>query len=151
MTCAEATRLLLEMDPGELAGGETGHTELATHLGDCARCRAAADRIIAAAAALRSDLSRPAPDASMASRRAVLEAQRRERQRRWVWRAGGPLAAAAVLAGVLVLRHLPVQPTVTPTVVEGAGYHGVTVTAPPGRNVAVLNSDSSNLVIIWFF
>jgi hypothetical protein len=60
-----------------------------------------------------------------------------------------PLAAAAGLAGVLLVRR-------GPQVVPGAArppdvIHDVSVTAPPGRSLAVLHTDDPNIVVIWFF
>jgi len=151
MICAEALPLLLEADPGALADWERDDTDLARHLRGCPRCRTSVERILAADAALREDLAVAPPDSAEASRRAPLEAQHRSHRRRQLWQAGGPLAAAAVLAGVLVMRHGPSEHVVVPAATTAPGYRGVTVTAPPGRNVAVLNSDSSDVVVIWFF
>ncbi|HTR20528.1 MAG TPA: hypothetical protein VMH88_06710 [Gemmatimonadales bacterium] len=153
MTCTDALRLLLEADPGVLAEAGSHDSDLARHLSTCARCRTAADRILEADATLRLGLAVPAPDAVEATRRARAEAERRQRQRRRVWQAGTPLAAAAVLAGILVMRHGEGGgPGMTAAPAHAAtGYRGVTVKAPPGRNVAVLNSDSSDVVVIWFF
>lgn len=151
MTCSEALRLLLEVDPAVLADSEAQGTELARHLRDCSRCRAAADRFLEGNAALRGDLAGTPPNAVDAARRARVAAQRSARRRRQLWQAGGPLAAAAVLAGILVMRQGS-RPTISTSPVPAtAPYRGITVTAPPGRNVAVLNSVSSDVVVIWFF
>jgi hypothetical protein len=78
----------------------------------------------------------------------VLEALRRRTRARLLARAI-PLAAAAGLAGLLLVRRGPqVVPGATRV---PAAIHDVSVTAPPGRSLAVLHTDNPNIVVIWFF
>jgi hypothetical protein len=62
-----------------------------------------------------------------------------------------PLAAAAGVATVLLTRRGPGSIAETPRPRAETMPRGVTVTAPPGRNVAVMETDNPNVVIIWFF
>ncbi|HMA42532.1 MAG TPA: hypothetical protein VKO86_00840, partial [Gemmatimonadales bacterium] len=81
---------------------------------------------------------------------AIRSAERRRATARRV-RLGLPLAAA-VLAGLLVLHHtpdFPLQPNARNVTAVPASF---SVTAPPGRNVLVLQPpDTSNVIVVWFF
>jgi len=59
-----------------------------------------------------------------------------------------PLAAAAGLAGLILTRRHPIElvPPASPT-----PSPRIAVTAPPGRSVAVLQTDNPDVVVIWFF
>jgi hypothetical protein len=150
VTCATARTLMLTADPAELAGS-TG-SDLTLHIATCASCRGRAALLLEAQGELARVLDAPgAQDSPTAVRSALATARRRRddaRRRRWTL----PLAAAAVLAGLMVIRfgsRAPVQPS--PPAVPPAAGHRITVTAPQGRNVAVLQTDNPNVVIIWFF
>lgn len=150
MTCATARTLMLTADPAELAGS-TG-SDLALHIATCASCRGHVALLLEAQSELARALDAPGDQDSLGAVRSALAIARRRRddarQRRWTF----PLAAAAVLAGLVVIRlggRAPVQPS--PPAVPPAAGHRITVTPPRGRNVAVLQTDNPNVVIIWFF
>jgi predicted anti-sigma-YlaC factor YlaD len=151
MNCESARELLLTADPAELEG-RTG-SPLADHLRSCPACRAAAERLLTAQRALRDVLGagQAAGAATAAVRVAVQSAERRRRAARRVL-LGLPLAAAAVLAGVLVLRRTP-EPPLSPPVRDAGGVPArFAVSAPPGRNVMVLQQpDTSHVIVVWFF
>ena len=144
MNCATARALLLEADRLDLRG--EGGTELSRHLRECAPCRAAAEAIVRAEAMLkrRLDASRPTRTVEQIVR--VAEARRRGARARRAWRVL-PLAAAAGLAAILLVRRPPALPSLAPPVAQPR----LSVTAPPGRNVAVLQTDNPDVVVYWFF
>lgn len=150
MTCATARTQMLTADPAELAGS-TG-SDLSLHIATCTSCRARGAALLEAQAELARAIDAPGEaDGRDAVRSAIAVARRRRddaRRRRWMY----PLTAAAVLAGLMVMRYgdrTPVPPSL-PVAPPAAG-RGITVAAPQGRNVAVLQTDNPNVVIIWFF
>lgn len=94
MTCETALERILDADPEELSG-ETS-SPLGEHLRTCARCRTLADEVLEGQAALAAVLHAVRP------RTDVTPSARRRGRRRWAWGAL-PVAAAAVLAGLLLL------------------------------------------------
>jgi hypothetical protein len=145
VTCAEARERMLEADRTDLSGATD--SALSLHLRTCARCRRAADRILEAERELWEALSAAAPGRPVDE--AVGPARRRARRRRWMWRAA-PLAAAAVLAVALIARreqgHQALPPASAPAIRSGLAVEG-----PPGRSVAVFQTDNPDIVVIWFF
>jgi len=75
--------------------------------------------------------------------------RRRAWRRRWAWRVA-PLAAAAVLAVALIARREQVQQTPPPASAPPI-RSGLAVEGPPGRSVAVFQTDNPDIVVIWFF
>lgn len=151
MNCDTARELLLTADPAELEGST--ENPLADHLRSCTTCRAAAEQLLTAHRALRDALGagQSADTAELAVQAAVRSAERRRAAARRV-RLGLPLAAAAVLAGVLMLRRTP-EPPLSPPVRDAGGVPArFAVSAPPGRNVMVLQQpDTSHVIVVWFF
>jgi anti-sigma factor RsiW len=148
MNCQTARNLLLTAEVAELQG--RGDSELSRHLGSCGRCRALAAELVGTLGELRRELQAPEDSDIRSVRRAVLSAQRRRARARLLGRVV-PLAAAAGLAGLLLARRGP-PPGVRPAAVqEETLVHDVTVTAPPGRNLAVWHTDDPNIVVVWFF
>lgn len=153
MTCATARTQMLTADPAELAGS-TG-SDLSLHIATCTSCRALGASLLEAQAELARAIDATGEadgaDGRDAVRSAIAVARRRRddaRRRRWMY----PLSAAAVLAGWMVMRYrdrTPVLPSL-PVAPPAAG-RGITVAPPQGRNVAVLQTDNPNVVIIWFF
>lgn len=94
MTCETVLERILDADPEELSG-ETS-SPLGEHLWTCARCRTLADEVLEGQAALAAVLAEVRP------RTDVPRSARRRGRRRWAWGAF-PVAAAAVLAGLLLL------------------------------------------------
>jgi hypothetical protein len=147
MTCADARRLMLEADLAELTPG--AGSELGAHLAACAACRGAAAEIRGLEAGLAAWLgaARPHTDDASAIARAAATARRRASIRR----AGATLslAAAAVLAGLLVLPRGRQQPSfLAPR--PAAASRGFSVVAPPGNDVLVLQSADPNIVVVWY-
>jgi predicted anti-sigma-YlaC factor YlaD len=151
MNCESAREQLLTADPAELES-RTG-SPLSDHLRTCTACRAAAERLLTAQRALHDALgathsSAAVPDAAQVAIWAA------ERHRAFVRRVqlGVKLAAAAMLAGVLVMRRIPEPPLAPPARVAGAIPARFAVSAPPGRNVLVLQQpDTSHVIVVWFF
>jgi len=149
MNCATARDQLLTADPSLLQGERD--SDLSRHLSECDRCRAIGGMLLAAQRALHGELlATPATDATRAARLALRAAQRRRarfRVGRWVT----PLAAAAGLAALLLARQGPESISETPRPPAETLPRRVMVTAPPGRSVAIMQTDDANVVIIWFF
>lgn len=151
MNCKTARELLLTADPAELEGS-TG-SPLADHLLACPACRAGADHLLTAQRALRDVLGagQSADATDEVVQGAIRSAERRRRAARRV-RLGVPLAAAAILAGLLVTRHTPDFPSRPGSRNATAVPARFSVAAPPGRNVLVLQPpDTSNVIVVWFF
>ena len=143
MNCRAALDLMLETEPADLAGKTD--SELSRHIQGCAPCRAGAQRILEAEGSLREALAAAAPRRTAAE--AVQLAGQRQKRTRRLWPLV-PLAAAAGLAGLILTRRHPIElvPPASPT-----PSARIAVTAPPGRSVAVLQTDNPDVVVIWFF
>jgi predicted anti-sigma-YlaC factor YlaD len=142
MTCDAARELLLEADLRALTG------ELRAHIDECAECRALAEQLRDAERRLARDIAASVSptDPATAVRRAGVEARRRARRRRGAGIV--TLAAAAGLAAILVVPGRRGPRGIVPIAETRAP---LTVTAPPGRNVAVLRTDNPDVVVFWFF
>lgn len=149
MTCAGARALLREADLRELR--ETADTELSRHLRSCARCRAVAERLLTMESELAHALARATPPPLAAAIENVgRAAARRAARRRWSLRLTPVAAAAALVAGILLGRREPDAALRSPPdVLPNAG--GIAVQAPPGRSVAVFETNNPAIVVIWFF
>jgi hypothetical protein len=142
VTCDAARERLLEADLRTL------DIELQAHLDGCLDCRALADHLREAERRLAGEVARltPPTDSGVAVRRSGAEARRRAGRRRGA--AIATLAAAAGLAAVILSTRQPALPGGVPAV---AARPPLAVTAPPGRNVAVLKTDNPDVVVFWFF
>ena len=143
MNCQAALDLMLEAEPADLAGKPD--SELSRHIQGCAPCRGAAQRILEAEGSLREALAAAAPRRSAAE--AVQLAGQRQMRARRLWPLV-PLAAAAGVAGLILTRRHPMElmlPAAPPPAPR------IAVTAPPGRSVAVLQTDNPDVVLIWFY
>ncbi len=189
MTDCQATRdWILEVDPDELEQGGTGQRqdgtggqqdgtgdqqdgtdgqhdgdgEHADHLARWPECRALADVILGAEAALRASLDsvEPALDLATALERAREAHQageiHRATSRRRRWQVALPLAAAA-LGGLLLLgRPSSVsEPRFDPATVRAARALGLVgprpvVRAGSDERVAVIPTENPNITVIWF-
>jgi len=145
MNCAAALDLMLEAELADLES--PSDSQLGRHLGECASCRAAAQRILLAERTLRQQLATASPrrTADAALHAALARSARRGR----LIRLGLPLAAAAGLLVFLVSRERPLQ--LEQPLAAAPPRPTVRVTAPPGRNVAVLRTDNPDIVVFWFF
>ena len=149
MTCDVAWDLILTAEPSDLLG--SGDTELSRHLATCERCRSIAAALLAAQGDLIRTLHAPAGTNAVEAARGALRATERRRARTRVVRWVGPLAVAAGLA-TLVLNRVGPPPAAEPIARRGESEsQRVSVTAPPGRSVAVLQTEHSNVVVIWFY
>ena len=144
MTCGEARERMLEAERMDLSGAT--ESELSLHLRGCARCRRAANRILEAERELWGALAAATP--VRGAEEAVGTVRRRAQRRRWVWRVA-PLAAAAGLAVALLARREQVQQSLPPKAPPTRA--GLAVEGPPGRSVAVFQTDNPDIVVIWFF
>jgi len=148
VTCAEARERMLEAERTDLSGAT--ESELSVHLRGCAPCRRAANRILEAERELWGALAAATP--VRGAEEAVGTVRRRAQRRRWVWRVA-PLAAAAGLAVALIARREQVQQSLPPASAPSirSGRSGLAVEGPPGRSVAVFQTDNPDIVVIWFF
>ena len=147
MTCTEARELLLVADRTELAPDAA--TELGAHLRSCAPCRAAAAEIAALESGLAGWLAarQPSGDASAALARAATIARRRRHARRIGAAAG---LAAAAIAVLLQAPGAPPRSSAPPGGRVEAVDRGFSVSAPPGRDLVVLQPADTNVVIVWY-
>jgi anti-sigma factor RsiW len=139
---------MLTAEPTELQG--IGHSDLARHLAGCERCGRIAAALLVAQRELTLALLPPGTDSAQAARAAWRAAERRRarnRAARWV----APLAVAAGLATVLLNRGSPPSVPESPPLRPEPVSQRLRVTAPPGRSVAVLETENSNVVVIWFY
>lgn len=144
MTCAECRDRLLEADATALRGD--GEDAVAEHVRACAPCRAVATTLLHEEARLREALAALAPAGPIeaAAAAAVRESRKRVRRRRWA--ALVPLAAAAGLAGVLLMGDGDVsssrgwQPSAPPPLVEASD-----------QNVMVYQTGNPDIVVIWLY
>lgn len=150
MNCDEAYPLLLEADPNELRG--EFDSRLSDHLRSCTRCRALAGRISREEDRLRAALNsvRPRVTPEEASKRAEQEA--RLRGRRELWHGIAPVAAAAGLAGILLVSTGNPAPESLdePTTTAQTALPPIVETAP-GQQVAVFETDNPTIVVVWSF
>ena len=147
MNCTSARRLMLEADPADLT--PRTDTDFGAHLATCAACRGAAAEILSLERGLATWLAAQAPrtDASVALAGAAATARRR----RAVRRVGGTLAlaAAAVLAVLVVSpnRRLAGPPLAWQPAEPAERF---SVTAPPGRDLVVLQPANPDIVVVWY-
>jgi len=147
--CDGALERLLEADPEELAG--QGDSEVAVHVRECVRCQAVGAKLLVGQGRLTDALGRMVPrtdvDRALSAARARrLKAHRW--QQFWQW---GPVAAAAAIAGVMILQALGGAPMLegeigaVPVAIEPL------VEAPAGRNVMVFETSDQLAKVIWFY
>jgi len=171
MICAEAREALLAAEIHELEGD--GNSPLARHLAGCAGCRKAATTILRdeglLAVALTTLLPQPDVDALLelglntgisGSEGAAIRETTRDtlplprgssfpsRRLTVGSLALASLAAAAGLAALLFPRMpSPPGPVYTPP----ARAMGLEVEAPPGQDVAVLETGDPDITVLWLF
>ncbi|NJD20091.1 MAG: hypothetical protein FIA95_12520 [Gemmatimonadetes bacterium] len=155
-TCSELRELLLEAEPGELRG--EGEGPLASHLRSCDACRRHAELLLRADEAVDEALGSEgtldveavlrqaceAPAELTWKSRAVSAARRAAAARRaWI-----PVAAAAALTALLLVARGP-TPVPVPAIVRAEAAPLVAATSAGG--VAILETDSPNITVLWFF
>jgi len=144
MNCVEAHEAILEAEPAALRG--EGDGALARHLVECAACRERARRVLSGMAALDRALEAEA-GASPVRRKPPARHPIARRLAPW----GAGLAAAAALAGLLLVRH--------PDAPRGTGVTAVTRLAAgmevdlsaSTRPAAVFRTADPNITVVWFF
>lgn len=151
MNCSVTLDQMLEADLRVLRG--EGESELAHHVRSCDRCRGTAQRILQREQAMAAELEAPAPQTPIAraleNAKVIADTRRR---RRTVWRTVLPLAAAAGLAGIVLLQSGPRNIVNTVPVDRASSPVGVDVVPPAGQNVAVFEvADRPEIVVVWFF
>jgi anti-sigma factor RsiW len=150
INCKAAFDLLLESDPAELAG--RGDTELAAHVKQCARCGAVAAKLLEGQEELAGALDAMRPRTGVDD---ALSAARTRRQRRsWrrnAWRMAAPLAAAAVVAGVFVVRSANTSRMPGELVVGPAPRIEPVVEMPVAQNTLVFETEDKSAKVIWFY
>jgi anti-sigma factor RsiW len=147
MNCDAARERLLEADLAQLQGEDDG--ELARHLRSCERCQKQAQVILDQYTALRSALERQAPRLNPADPRWRPQVAPAPTHR---WAVMVPLALAAGLAILVVARgrQTALKPS-APAPPAASAALGLDVQGPPGRTVAVFQTDNPNIVVIWSF
>ncbi|MDH4045271.1 MAG: hypothetical protein OEY20_14830 [Gemmatimonadota bacterium] len=146
MRCAEIRELLLTEEIEVLRAPDG---PLADHLKACAGCRAAADRILAAQAALEATATRhPHTTARAASERAVVEGRAAVRVRRMRRLVPALLTAAAITAILLVPRD-----EIPPDGVPGVAVHAALPPIVEGgaNHVAVMATNRPDVTVVWEF
>lgn len=169
MTCDRALERMLEAEPAALRGA--GDSELAAHVVRCERCaRAAAallDELETLDVALGDVRGRrtadTAADAALATMRHEARDDRaparpdgesharggRPGWRTWTRGAWVPLAAAAALAAVLLVRGD--RPVMDPVPEGPALEPRVSVTPPADRSAAIMETANPDITIIWLY
>jgi len=142
VNCAEAYEAILEAEPAALRG--EGDGDLARHLAACASCRERAGRVLAGLDALDRALAAAGAPAG-APRVLPLRPALPMRLAPW------GLAAAAALAGVLLLRYpdQPPRPAVAAAALPDVGIE-VDLSAST-RPAAVIRTADPNITVVWFF
>ncbi|MCG6989398.1 MAG: hypothetical protein LJF06_14645 [Gemmatimonadetes bacterium] len=168
--CTPFRELMLEADPAELRG--EGNGALARHLRACAPCARVAALLleetarldalleeaphvdvagILARAGVSSAPPAPAPEAARsatAAARSVPDAvgTRFPRRRLWI-----PMAAAAALAAILLLRVPSVRPPRASVAAAAERPAPPLVEPAAGQNAAILRTDDPEITVIWLF
>ncbi len=148
--CRAALERLLEADPAELAG--QGDGVLATHVRDCPRCAAVAARLLAGQDELSRALDALRPATGVDAALDALRARRRHSAwTRWSWRWAAPLAAAAALVGVLVVRSVDTDRMPGEIVARPAASFEPLVEMATTQNVMVFETRDRSAKVIWFY
>ncbi len=147
--CETAFELLLEADPTELAG--RGDSELAEHVRGCARCGAVAARLLRGQEELATALGELGPRTGVEEALSIVRARRRKVEwRRHAWRVVAPLAAAAAIAAVVILRS-PTEPLPEEIVRSPAPRIEAVVKVAAAQNVMVFETRDKSAKVIWFY
>lgn len=151
MKCASAVDRMLEADLREIS--DAGSGELAEHLTSCDRCSHLAEQILAGELGLARELETPNHRISAAEALRVAERSRSlVRRRNAIWQIGGPFAAAASVAAVVLFGNggFGVENSILTSSPET--LPGLEVQSPPGKDVAVFEvANRPDVVVVWFF
>jgi anti-sigma factor RsiW len=149
--CRVALERLLDAEPAELEG--RGDSELAAHVRGCTRCGALAARLTRGQAELARALDALGPRLDV---EAALAAVRVRPLRASAWRRtvawGTPLAAAAVLASVILVRGWNRGPSLPNEMLpRSVAAIEPLVEAPAAGNVLVFETKDQSAKVIWFY
>jgi hypothetical protein len=149
MNCDVALDRMLEAEPAELRA-ET-RSGLSRHLGECQRCAAVAATLLAELDRLDDDLDAWARSADAnAAVDAVLAAERPlDRRSAWARHAWIPLAAAALIAGLLLVT--PNGPDRGTVAQRPRIQPEVTVRPPSDRGAVVMKTSNPKITIVWLY
>ena len=149
ISCDSAFERLLEADPADLAGH--GDSELAVHVQECVRCQAVGAKLLGGQEQLAAALTQIVPhtdvDGALSAAR-VSRSKAHRRQKLWQW---GPIAAAAAIAGVMVLQALGGTPMLEGEILSAPVTIEPLVEAPAGQNVLVFQTSDQSAKVIWFY
>lgn len=159
--CAEYRDLILAAEPGELRG--EGETALAVHVRRCSSCARAAALVLEETARLHEYLGEVpdfdvdallartgqlAPEHERGAPKAPPRVQHRFPGRRlWV-----PLAAAAALAGLLLVRGFGIRAPATFVASSSPPPAPAPVVEPvAGQDAAIMQTDDPEITVVWLF
>jgi len=149
INCDAAFERLLEADPVELAG--KGDSEVAVHVRECARCQAVGAKLLEGqgqlAGALTQMVLHTDVDQALSAAR-VRRSKARRWQQFWQW---GPVAAAAAIAGVMILQALGGNAMLEGEVLSVPAAIEPLVEASAGQNVMVFETRGQSTKVIWFY
>jgi hypothetical protein len=149
INCDNAFERLLEADPAELAG--QGDSEVAVHVRECGGCKAVGTQLLGGQEQLATVLTQMVPRTDVDGALSAARAHRskiRKRQQFWQW---GPIAAAAAISGVMILRALGGNPIVEGEILSPPAAIESLVEAPAGQNVLVFETRDQSAKVIWFY
>ena len=149
INCDAAFERLLEADPAELAG--QGDSELAVHVRECARCQTAGAKLLGGQEQLAAALTQMVPHTDVDRALSAARVRRSKAQRRqqfWQW---GPVAAAAAIAGVMILQALGGTPMLEGEIGPVPASIEPLVEAPADQNVMVFETSDQSAKVIWFY
>ncbi len=151
MNCKTAVDRMLEADHRELA--REVESDLVSHLETCQRCQVLADQILSETIGLSRELeaqsSRFQADEALS---VATEKATTRRRRNTLLQFGAPVAAAAGIAGMVLLAdgNNGMENLLQARVPEA--LPGLEVQSPPGKDVAVFEvADRPDVVVVWFF
>ena len=147
---------ILEADPDVLRG--EGDSPLARHVRNCPACADAANRVLVATRKLDEALSEPltlegflTESRAAVIEDAVLAASRGARAAKTpgAWRGWAAVALAASITALFLVREPDGARPSGPLPVPVAPY--AEVEAPPGSNVAVLQTRNPDITVFWLY
>jgi hypothetical protein len=149
INCDAAFERLLEADPAEIAG--QGDSELAVHVRECARCQAVGAKLLGGQEQLAVALTQIVPHTDVDRALSAARARRSKAhrwQQFWQW---GPVAAAAAIAGVMILQALGGTPMLEGEIGPVPAAIEPLVEAPADQNVMVFETSDQSATVIWFY
>ncbi len=145
MNCEQVRRDILEAEPERLAAILAGsaNDELSAHLARCRACRAAVIAVVQHNAQLSNALDRLAAQAAGHASRALAPARPRK-----LWRVSVPLALAATIAVVALVRTR--DRAGTPAGADALSQP-VVVNVTGDRNVTIFKTADPRITVVWYY